>query len=501
MGSTHFVSLHIALAMSSSSVILPSSLQFTCHVGDLQKPQGPILTGVGFLNHMIDQFNSHAQIGVSLQQANNGTTLEHAQDNDVEVMKQQENTYADLSLDDQKELLKLVGSELGSQLKLLLAATPSCGTASHFSCPLDEALVACELTTTTATKPAQEEDRKEVLSTGSLASFALAPYGCFPRRSGRSRVGGLRTHALESFWEGLAGSSGLNIRLEKLRGKNAHHIIESAFKAFCRALRNLLDGIDTTECDYQHHDEATAVSLSSAAAPTPLDRLFGVSSDNWNEGASQNRQGSVQRKTKETSIDVSLRLSCVPSHDHVQVSTGITTLDSFFNALAQHADMELHVICQGDLWIDDHHTAEDVSIAIGQALTQALGSKAGLVRMWCATATVGSSTIQVVMDLSNRPCFTHNLQSLEAGHSERGEDGENDEMIGDLSIEMLEHVLDSLVVNARMTVHILEVQASSNLKDVLQAIAIAFGRALKYCAMVDVRRCGATASSKGTLSV
>ena len=99
----------------------------------------------------------------------------------------------------------------------------------------------------------------------------------------------------------------------------------------------------------------------------------------------------------------------------------------------------------------------------------------------------------MTMDLSNRPCLTHNL-SL---------DHRPQEMVGDLSVEMLDHVLDSVVVNGRMTVHIVEVKSSSssNLLDTVTATARALGQALKYCAMMDGRRAGATASSKGTLSV
>ena len=120
--------------------------------------------------------------------------------------------------------------------------------------------------------------------------------------------------------------------------------------------------------------------------------------------------------------------------------------------------------------------------------------------MWCATCTVHNATVSVTMDLSNRPCLTHNLDVLL----------ETTEMIGDLSSEMLEHVLDSLVVNARMTVHIVDETAqaqndnnssSSDLMDTVSATARALGQALRYCAMVDGRRAGATASSKGTLSV
>mmetsp|Transcript_9609 Transcript_9609/g.11146 ORF Transcript_9609/g.11146 Transcript_9609/m.11146 type:complete len:92 (+) Transcript_9609:2-277(+) len=90
------------------------------------------------------------------------------------------------------------------------------------------------------------------------------------------------------------------------------------------------------------------------------------------------------------------------------------------------------------------------------------------------------------MDLSNRPCLTHNL-SLDC------------EYVGDMSVEMLDHVLDSLVMNGQMTVHIVE-KAKGDIMDLAMATALAFGRALRLCAAVDPRRAGKTASSKGTLS-
>ena len=96
------------------------------------------------------------------------------------------------------------------------------------------------------------------------------------------------------------------------------------------------------------------------------------------------------------------------------------------------------------------------------------------------------------MDLSNRPCMTHNLTFADCG----------EEYVGDaLTVEMMDHVLDSLVMNGHMTVHVVEQRAGKTVKETVMATAVAFGRALKFCAAVDPRRAGKTASSKGTLSV
>lgn len=96
------------------------------------------------------------------------------------------------------------------------------------------------------------------------------------------------------------------------------------------------------------------------------------------------------------------------------------------------------------------------------------------------------------MDLSNRPCLTHNLTLEDSGEEYVG---------GSLTVEMMDHALESLVMNGHMTVHIVERKAGKTVKETAFAAAVAFGRALRFCCAVDPRRAGKTASSKGTLSV
>jgi imidazoleglycerol-phosphate dehydratase len=401
----------------------------------------PIHTGIGYLDHMIDQLNSHAQVGVGLQ------VVLGEDDGDVSDKNR-------LATQNQADLCRAVGSELGAALNAINAKSPA---TSRFCCPLDEALVECILSS------AAESDNH-----GQLQEYTLPPYGIYPKDTGRSKIGQLETAAIESFWKALAESSKLCIKFQKIRGDNGHHIVESSFKAFSRALRNYLDPPG----------------------------LFDASSDNNKASVALARSAKISRSTKETSISVELLLDGKTGTS--QVDTGIPVLDEFFLCLAEEAHMTLQIQCKGDLWVDDHHTAEDVSIAVGQCLTQALGTKAGLNRMWLAEEeeVAGGAKVEVTMDLSNRPCLRHNLhESL--GRQEYIVDGES----SPLSCEMLEHVLDSLVVNGRMTVHIVEKQAGASLKDTVMCTAKAFGKALFACAMVDQRRAGQTASSKGTLSV
>eukprot|EP00934_Nitzschia_sp_Nitz4_P009074 Nitzschia sp. Nitz4//scaffold274_size25273//18638//19912//NITZ4_008330-RA/size25273-processed-gene-0.14-mRNA-1//-1//CDS//3329545290//9064//frame0 len=404
-----------------------------------------IETGVGFFDHMLDQLNSHAQVGVGLRVL---------QDGEESMDMSSKNR---LSSQNQILLCNAVAEKLGSAMvaSLQTDAKPA-DVVSRFCCPLDEALVECEI------RPANKGANDD-----SNFQCELAPYGIYPKGMGRTRIGQWETMSVESFWKTLSKSSGLSIRLKKVRGDNGHHIVESAFKAFSRALRNYLD------------------------LPSNLWTVGGV---NDQAGIALNRAGTVARSTKETSISVDLKLN--GKLQDTKIETGIATLDEFFTVFAQSANLSLQVSCQGDLWVDDHHTAEDVSIAIGQCITQALGTKAGLNRMWVATSMHGDAKVEVTMDLSNRPYLGHNL------HDALGlQEYVNPNTTVPLSCEMMEHALDSLVANARMTVHIVNLSVGSPVSDVVMATAKAFGEAFRVCAMVDRRRAGQTASSKGTLSV
>ncbi|CAE7155000.1 HIS3, partial [Symbiodinium pilosum] len=111
----------------------------------------------------------------------------------------------------------------------------------------------------------------------------------------------------------------------------------------------------------------------------------------------------------------------------------------------------MRAICQGDTWIDDHHSTEDVMITVGKALADALGDKAGCTRMGWAEGTEGSAKVLCVMDLSNRPGFCSNLQ-LQA---------QDEEFVDDVSVEMIHHCFESFVMNGLMTVHLLQAPAEA----------------------------------------
>ena len=227
-----------------------------------------------------------------------------------------------------------------------------------------------------------------------------------------------------------------------------------------------------------------------------MDQVEGIDVTEMNErldGVA--RAAGKARSTKETTIDV--RLDLDGSAADAAVSTGIKTLDALLGSIANEGGVQLNVDATGDLWIDDHHTTEDVAITVGQVLNESLGDKAGCNRMGRARAGVldgedsedaDAAVVEVVMDLSNRPFLANGLEF-------------RDEFIGDLSAEMIDHMFMSIAANGQMTVHVVEHSKGRSDADLAEASARAFGRCLRQCIAVDPRRAGQVASSKGTLSV
>lgn len=187
------------------------------------KPGVPILTGIGYLDHMIDQWNSHAQVGVGLEVfdalgATASETKDHSADDGDGDEHSNRNQFSSAN---QVELCTAVGHALGLELKkVLLSTEDSSPTYSRFCCPLDEALVECSISS--SSDDVAPDDNH-------LAKYSLAPYGIYPRNIGRTQIGKLETIAIESFWKALATSAGITISLEKIRGDNAHHIGRCSF--------------------------------------------------------------------------------------------------------------------------------------------------------------------------------------------------------------------------------------------------------------------------------
>lgn len=425
-------------------------------VSDQSSSKAVISTGLGFLDHMIDQIRSHGQFDIKVSVDADGYASESENKHDMKFV----NRFAEL---DQTAVMSLVGELIGGGLRRIYDSVNvnNVDKTYTFSCPLDESLV--EVSIQMLPSPATH---------GELKRVTLAPYGTTgSKKTGRLKIGQTSTFAFETFFASVAREGKMVLTLDKIRGKNAHHIVESSFKAFSRCMRNVVDN-------------SSSNFPGLTLVPTPI------------------RVATTNRSTKETKISVAVALD---GKGTGQVATGLDTMDTIVNTIQSTSGISISVDCSGDLWIDDHHSSEDVAIAIGQVLKVSLGDKGGLNRMWSAVGTQGDVKVECVMDLSNRPHFEHDLCW----------EVKEEEMVGDLSVEMMDHVFDSIVMNAGMTVHFRalapacasktcapsETPPTFGARELMLAAAKAFGQCLQMTVAVDARRAGKTASSKGTLSV
>ncbi|XP_027186107.1 imidazoleglycerol-phosphate dehydratase, chloroplastic isoform X2 [Cicer arietinum] len=185
---------------------------------------------------------------------------------------------------------------------------------------------------------------------------------------------------------------------------------------------------------------------------------------------SEDRVGEVKRVTKETNVFVNINLDGTGVADS---STGIPFLDHMLDAT-------------GDIHIDDHHTNEDVALAIGTALLQALGDRKGVNRFGDFSAPLDEALIHVSLDLSGRPHLSYNLDIPT-------------QRVGTYDTQLVEHFFQSIVNTSGMTLHIRQL-AGRNSHHIIEATFKAFARALRQATEYDPRRRGTVPSSKGVLS-
>lgn len=199
-------------------------------------------------------------------------------------------------------------------------------------------------------------------------------------------------------------------------------------------------------------------------------------------GSPGGRSGRVHRVTGETDVRVRLDLD---GRGRCRVSTGVPFLDHMLHQLASHGLLDLEISAEGDTHIDDHHTNEDVGIAVGQALAQALGSRKGIHRFGHFTAPLDEALVQVVLDCSGRPHLSYGL--VIPG-----------QRIGTYDTELVREFFVAVVNNSGLTLHIRQLDGL-NSHHIVEACFKAFARALRQAVEIDPRRAGEVPSSKGVL--
>ncbi|KAL4200279.1 hypothetical protein AMTRI_Chr03g148920 [Amborella trichopoda] len=195
------------------------------------------------------------------------------------------------------------------------------------------------------------------------------------------------------------------------------------------------------------------------------------------------RIGEVRRVTKETNVHVKINLDGSGFADN---NTGIPFLDHMLDQLASHGLFDVCVKAQGDIHIDDHHTNEDVALAIGTTLLQALGDRQGINRFGDFSAPLDEALVHVALDLSGRPHLSYDL-SIPT------------ERVGTYDTQLVEHFFQLMANTSGMTLHIRQL-AGKNSHHIIEATFKAFARALWQATEYDVRRKGSIPSSKGVLT-
>jgi imidazoleglycerol-phosphate dehydratase len=194
------------------------------------------------------------------------------------------------------------------------------------------------------------------------------------------------------------------------------------------------------------------------------------------------RIAAIQRKTSETDIRLTLDLDGQGEH---RIETGIPFLNHMLAQVARHGRFDLALQATGDLPVDLHHTVEDAGIVLGDAVLQAVGDKAGIVRYGAARVPMDEALASVVIDLGGRPFLVFQAPQL------RGR-------IGDFDADLVREFFQGLTNHLRANVHV-HVEYGQNLHHMAEAVFKAAGRALDLATQVDPRLQGSIPSTKGSL--
>ena len=194
------------------------------------------------------------------------------------------------------------------------------------------------------------------------------------------------------------------------------------------------------------------------------------------------RTATVARKTNETEIAVTVDLDGTGTYE---VATGIGFLDHMLEQLSRHSLMDLTVNAKGDLHIDFHHTTEDTGIAIGEAVSQALGDRRGITRYAEATIPMDETLTRVTMDISNRPYLIWRVDFSKS-------------KLGDMDTELFKEWFQAFAQAAGITLHVENLYGENN-HHIIESCYKALARALRNAITIDPRKAEDVPSTKGTL--
>ena len=194
------------------------------------------------------------------------------------------------------------------------------------------------------------------------------------------------------------------------------------------------------------------------------------------------RTASVQRKTAETDINLSLNLDGTGKSE---IQTGVGFLDHMLTLLAKHGRFDLEVFCHGDTQVDDHHSVEDIGIVLGQAFAHALGDKRGITRYGSFLLPMDEALVLAAVDLSGRDTLRYGLDIPT-------------QKVGTFDTELVEEFFLAFVRNAGVTLHLRQLDGT-NSHHIIEAAFKGFGRALAQAVAPDPKSAGEVPSTKGVL--
>lgn len=194
------------------------------------------------------------------------------------------------------------------------------------------------------------------------------------------------------------------------------------------------------------------------------------------------RNATITRKTAETDIEVQINLDGTGIYDN---QTGVGFFDHMLDQLARHALIDMTIRATGDLHIDDHHTVEDTGIALGQALTEAMGDKRGIVRYGSCLLPMDDAQVRTALDLSARPFLIWNVEFPTA-------------KIGTFDTELVREFFQAFSTHGGITLHVDQIHGF-NSHHIAEAVFKSVARALRDALETDPRKADAIPSTKGSL--